>query len=103
VRLALGLDARTVSSFSRVYRRETLRAAHARWGDRLIEEHGFACMAEVLGKLTALGASVAEVPVDLDGSRRVGASKMQLLPTLLGYGRLLMRGPGPQPARRVAP
>lgn len=91
VRLALGLDARTVSSFFRVYRASLLRAAHAHYGDRLILERGFACKAELLAKLAGLGARIEEVPVDLDASRRIGASKMSILPTLAGYGRLVAR------------
>jgi dolichol-phosphate mannosyltransferase len=91
VRRALALDARTVSSFFRVYRASVLRTAVARHGDRLIQERGFACKAELLVKLTALGVTVAEVPVDLDASRREGASKMPVLRTLIGYGRLFVR------------
>jgi dolichol-phosphate mannosyltransferase len=91
VRVALGLDARTVSSFFRVYRAAALRRAFERFGDDLIRESGFACKAEILANLTTLGAVVSEVPVDLDGSRRIGASKMQIGPTLAGYGRLVRR------------
>jgi hypothetical protein len=39
-------------------------------------------------RVAALGARIDEIPVDLDASRRVGASKMRLLPTLVGYWRL---------------
>jgi dolichol-phosphate mannosyltransferase len=92
VRLALGLDARTVSSFFRVYRASTLRLATDRYGDALIEEAGFACKAELLAKLAGLGARVEEVPVDLDATRRVGESRMKILPTLGGYWRLMTRG-----------
>ena len=91
VRLGLGLDARTVSSFFRVYRASSLRSARAKYGSGLIEERGFACKAELLAKLAALGVQIEEVPVDLDASRRAGKSKMRMLPTLAGYGRLLMR------------
>jgi hypothetical protein len=93
VRVALGLDARTVSSFFRVYRLSTLRHAHRVYGDQLIRETGFACKAELLAKLSALGASIHEVPVDLDGSRRIGPSHMSLLPTLGGYWRLMHHRP----------
>jgi dolichol-phosphate mannosyltransferase len=92
VRFALGLDARTVSSFFRVYRVSVLRRAADRYGDDLIQESGFACMAEVLAKIAALGARVAEVPVDLDATRRVGTSRMKIMPTLRGYLRLMRRG-----------
>ena len=90
-RHALGLDANTVSSFFRVYRADALRNACDRYGESLIRERGFACKAELLSKLVALGARVEEVPVDLDASRREGESKMRILPTLLGYWRLLVR------------
>ncbi len=91
VRLALGVDARTVSSFFRVYRASLLQAGTARFGNDLIREPGFACKAELLSKLAGLGARVHEVPVDLDASRRVGESKMRVGETLVGYWRLITR------------
>lgn len=91
VRKMLKIDARTVSSFFRIYRIDVLRRAIDAYGDDLIEEAGFACKAELLAKLLGLGARVDEVPVDLDGSRRVGESKMAVLPTMLGYWRLMRR------------
>lgn len=91
VRAALGIDARTVSSFFRVYRASLLRAGIAHFGDGLIREQGFACKAELLAKLTSLGARVDEIPVDLDASRRVGESKMRVGETLAGYWRLVAR------------
>ena len=91
VRMLLGLDARTVSSFFRVYRASVLREASNRYGDRLITETGFACKAELLAKIASLGTRIEEVPVDLDGSRRIGESKMAIAPTLAGYWRLFRR------------
>jgi dolichol-phosphate mannosyltransferase len=91
VRNGLGLEASTVSCFFRVYRSSVLRLGLMQYGDRLIQERGFACKAEILAKLNRLGARIEEVPVDLDGSRRNGKSKMRVLPTLLGYWRLLIR------------
>jgi dolichol-phosphate mannosyltransferase len=90
-RRALGLDARTVSSFFRVYRADALRRAFDVYGDSLIVESGFACKAEILMKLARLGARVEEVPVSLDSARRIGASKMPVLRTAAAYGRLYMR------------
>jgi dolichol-phosphate mannosyltransferase len=90
-RAALGLDAATVSSFYRVYRASILRLGFAEYGESLIRERGFACKAELLAKLGRLGARVEEVPVELDGSKRVGESKMQIGPTLAGYWRLIVR------------
>jgi dolichol-phosphate mannosyltransferase len=87
----LGVDAKTVSSFYRVYRASTLRKAAARYGDGLIREPGFACKAELLSKLTSLGVSIEEVDVGLDTSRRVGESKMPILRTIFHYWRLMAR------------
>ncbi len=87
----LGVNAKTVSSFYRVYRASTLRAAVHRYGDGLIREPGFACKAELLSKLTSLGARIEEVDVGLDTSRRVGESKMPVLRTIFHYWRLMAR------------
>jgi dolichol-phosphate mannosyltransferase len=91
VRRALGVDAKTVSSFFRVYRASLLENALLRHGDALIRESGFACKAELLAKLAALGARVEEVPVSLDTSRRRGDSKMPVVRTTLCYWRMLAR------------
>jgi dolichol-phosphate mannosyltransferase len=89
VRVTAGVDARTVSSFFRVYRAGILRAAYDRHGDAFIREGGFACKAEILGKLSRMDAAIEEVPVDLDASRRIGESKLKVLPTMAGYSRLM--------------
>lgn len=91
IRRAAGLDAKTVSSFFRVYRAGALRRGYDRHGQAFIREGGFACKAEILAKLDRLGASIDEVPVDLDASRRIGASKLKVLPTVGGYARLMTR------------
>jgi dolichol-phosphate mannosyltransferase len=105
VRHALGIDAKTVSSFFRVYRASVLRSAFARHGDHLIRESGFACKAEILAKLAGMGARIVEEPVALDWSRRSGESKMPVLKTMVAYWRMLFRehgapdAPAPEPAR----
>lgn len=91
VRRTSGVDAKTFSSFFRVYRMGILRTAFDRLGDGFIREPGFACQAEMLLKLARLGARVDEVPVRLDGARRVGTSTMQVLPTVRGYTRVMRR------------
>lgn len=91
VRRLARVEAHTVSSFLRVYRAGMLRRGYRRWADELIREPGFACAAEVLVKLTRLGARVAEVPARLDGSRRSDQSHLRVLPTVAGYVRLLAR------------
>jgi dolichol-phosphate mannosyltransferase len=91
VRHALHVRFATVSSFFRVYRASVLRTALERHGDRLIREPGFACKAELLAKLAALGARIDEVEVSLDSSRRVGESKMPVVKTVLCYWRMIAR------------
>jgi len=91
VRRGLGLEATTVSSFFRVYHATVLKHGFRHFGDDLISEPGFACKAEILAKLSALGARVEEVPVGLDSSRRIGKSKMPILRTILAYRRVVAR------------
>ncbi len=91
VRRGLGLQAKTVSSFFRVYRASALRLGFERYGDDFIAEPGFACKAEILVKLSGLGVRVEEVPVPLDWSRRVGKSKMPVFRTTFAYWRMLLR------------
>jgi dolichol-phosphate mannosyltransferase len=91
VRHALGVDARTVSSFYRVYRASALRAASDHYGANLIRESGFACKAELLAKFAAIRMRVREVTVDLDTTRRVGESKMPIFKTIVAYWRMMLR------------
>jgi dolichol-phosphate mannosyltransferase len=100
VRHALGIDAMTVSSFFRIYRASLLRRGLERYGDDLIQEPGFACKAEILAKLAAIGARVVEVPVDVDAARRVDESKMSVRETLAGYARLIGRSRSYRPTAK---
>jgi dolichol-phosphate mannosyltransferase len=79
----------TLSSLYRVYRAGTLRRASETYGYLLVREPGFAANVELLLKLYNAGAEVTEVPTVNDWSRRLGASKMSLRPTVLAYGRLM--------------
>ncbi len=75
----------------RVYRAATLRRAAAAWGDRLIEEAGFTCMAEVLLKLGRGGARVDEHPLILRYDLKQGASKMKIMRTISRYFAMAAR------------
>ena len=75
----------------RLYRVATLRRAAAAWGERLIEEPGFTCMAELLLKLGRGGAAVAETPLVLRYDRKEGASKMKMTRTIARYFSLVRR------------
>lgn len=89
---ALGLSGlATLSSFYRVYQVSALSAMHARYGDGFIRSRGFECMVEVLYRAAQLRLRISEVPMTLDGSRRVGRSKMRVMRTSLAYLRLAAR------------
>ena len=75
----------------RLYRAAILRRAAAAWGDRLIEEAGFTCMAELLLKLGRGGAVVTESPLVLRYDRKEGATKMKLARTIARYFALARR------------
>ncbi len=75
----------------RAYRAGILFAASRRYGDRLIEEVGFTCMAELLLKLRPLIRKPAEVPLILRYDLKRGGSKMRVVRTILGYFHLMAR------------
>lgn len=88
----LGLSGlQTLSSFYRVYQVAALRAMQQRWGDDFITTHGFECMVEVLYRAAQLQLRISEVPMLLDGTRRLGKSKMRVLKTSLAYLALAAR------------
>jgi dolichol-phosphate mannosyltransferase len=68
-----------------------LRRAVAAWGERLVEEAGFTCMAEVLLKLGRGGARVSETPLVLRYDLKEGASKMKMTRTIARYFELIRR------------
>ena len=75
----------------RAYRADALRQAIARYGDGLISETGFSCMADLLLKLRALPLEMGEVPLELRYDRRGGGSKMRVLRTIRQTLGLLLR------------
>ena len=66
----------------RAYRAGALRRAIDAYGDQLITETGFACMADVLLKLRRLELRMTEVPLELHYDRRGSGSKMRVLRTI---------------------
>lgn len=82
--------ARDVTCGFRAYRAAALRRATARYG-RLVEADGFACMLDLLLKLRAVGARIAEVPIDLRYDRKRGASKLRVGRTVTETLRVLRR------------
>jgi len=82
----------TMSSFFRLYSAGVLARLRARHGDGILETPGFECMVELLAKLIRAEATISEVAMPLDGSQRLGKSKMRVMRTMRGYLRLFWVG-----------
>ncbi len=81
----------TLSSFFRIYQGRTLLRLRENFGDRLFESDGFDSQIEILHLAAKLKMRISEVPMVLDGSRRLGRSKMKILKTAVAYLRLVAR------------
>ena len=68
-----------------------MQRAWAAYDGRLIECRGFACMVELLVKLSRLPIRISEVPMVLRCDVRKGASKMVRSKTIAEYVRLIAR------------
>ena len=62
----------------RLYRADLLRRAYETYGDAFVSEPSFACMPDVLWKVSRLRPAFAEVPLSLHYDRKPGASKMNV-------------------------
>jgi dolichol-phosphate mannosyltransferase len=86
----------------RAYRAGLLRRAVRHWGERLIEEQGFACMVELLLKLRYLHPVIYETPLVLRYDRKQGKSKLKLVKTMVQYFKLALRDRlSPKPLRDI--
>jgi dolichol-phosphate mannosyltransferase len=84
-------DVNDFTSGFRAYRVSLLARAAKHWGERLVEEQGFACMVELLLKLRHCNPVIAEIPLVLRYDRKQGASKLRLVKTMRQYVGLLVR------------
>lgn len=75
----------------RAYRAGLLQEARMHFGERLVEERGFACMMELLLKLRHWKPEIKEVPMILRYDRKESASKLKLFRTLRQYLTLALR------------
>ena len=62
----------------RAYRLAAVKRAFAKYGDPLLKERGFACMVELLLKISRVGANVQEIPLALAYDNKLSASKMDV-------------------------
>lgn len=84
-------DVRDFTSGFRAYRVSLVDRAARHWGERLIEEQGFACMVELLLKLRHCRPVITEIPLILRYDRKQSASKLRLVRTMKQYLRLMAR------------
>lgn len=75
----------------RLYRADLLRRAYAHYGDGFVNEPSFACMPDVLWKVSRLRPVFAEVPLSLHYDRKPGPSKMNVARTIRRTLALLIR------------
>lgn len=78
-------NVRDYSTGFRAYDAAILNRLVARYGERLVEQSGFACMLELIAKLRTVGARVAEIPYTLRYDQKQGASKLRIFRTLRQY------------------
>lgn len=94
-------DIRDFTSGYRAYTTRLLRKASVHWGERLIEEQGFACMVELLLKLRYWTPTIVEIPMNLRYDRKLGASKLRLARTIFQYLKLALRDRLSPPPRKI--
>lgn len=75
----------------RLYSKEILEACYRRFGNSMIEEAGFTCMAELLYKLYVVGARYEEIPFVLRYDYKQGKSKMKVIKTAINSISLAFR------------
>lgn len=82
---------RDYTSGYRAYRASAVRDGFNHFGDDLIGETGFSCMAEVLLKLRSRGCVFGEVPLRLRYDQKGGESKMKVFRTIVLTLKMLGR------------
>lgn len=75
----------------RLYSFEILSKAYNHFGNKIIEETGFSCMAELLYKLNILDARFKEIPFELRYDYKQGQSKMNVFETAISSIKLAYR------------
>jgi len=75
----------------RAYRASLLQKAFVRFGKSLVQERGFAAMAEILLKLRTLNPRFCEVPMILRYDLKSGDSKMRVGATVMKTLRMMRR------------
>ncbi|WP_051330859.1 glycosyltransferase family 2 protein [Aneurinibacillus terranovensis] len=75
----------------RAYSAAILKQAHLIYNNALVEELGFVCMAEIIIKLSLIGAKIGEVGLVLRYDQKEGKSKMKIIKTINRYLQLITK------------
>ena len=75
----------------RLYNVECVERLKQKYGEQIIEESSFACMAELLYKLAKEECTFAEIPFTLKYQLKEGTSKMQIIKTIKRSVRTLVK------------
>lgn len=81
----LMLNVKNVKDYTcgyRMYTYEIIEKAINSYGDNFVEKRSFACMMEVLYKLSKIGCRFTEVPFELRYDLKEGESKMKIVKTV---------------------
>lgn len=75
----------------RAYRASLIDLAYRKWEARFVNEPSFACMPDVLWKVSRLSPRICEIPLSLHYDRKPGPSKMNVLRTIRRSLALLIK------------
>ena len=89
IRVLTRIPVNDATSGYRCYKASVLRKATQTFGKKLIESKGFEVSYELLLKTYRCSGSIKEVPNTLDYSKKLGKSKIRIVPTILSYILLL--------------
>lgn len=78
-------NVRDYSTGFRAYDSAIISRLVQRFGDRMVEQSGFACMLELMAKLRTISARVLEIPYTLRYDQKQGVSKLRVFRTLRQY------------------
>lgn len=78
-------NVRDYSTGFRAYDAAILDRLVVRFGERMVEQSGFACMLELIAKLRTVGARVIEIPYTLRYDQKQGVSKLRIMRTIRQY------------------
>ncbi|MFH1541450.1 MAG: glycosyltransferase family 2 protein [Elusimicrobiota bacterium] len=75
----------------RAYSGKIIKKSKEYYGENLVAEAGFTCMAEILIKLSRINAIITEVGLVLRYDLKTGKSKMKILKTIFSYLKMIIR------------